>query len=276
MGAIYRSAAGRDAVVRWCNDQLDRWPLPHTRRELSVRDAPTHVVTAGNGDRTVVFVPGTNFAAATCLPIATALSAHSRVVIADLPGQPGLSSGERRPADGRLEWYGGWLSELVERTAKGPATVMGHSLGAAIALCCRSHRVERQVLVSPGGLTRLRITPAVAWASACWLLRRSRAASARLLRVMHGPGREPRPALVDWMALLAEHVRPSLDPGVVPAPPDAVPRTVVVGEHDVFLPRRVLAPAAREILGVEPETVPSAGHLVVDEFPERLAAIAVG
>ncbi len=273
---IYRSTAGRDAIVRWCTDQLDAWPVAHERRVVAVRRASTHVITAGEGEPTVVFVPGTNFSAATCLPLATALAGRSRLVVADLPGQPGLSSAERVHARGRLAWYGQWLAEVVDHTANAPVVLMGHSLGAAIALSSDVPLVRRQVLVSPGGLTRLRITPAVLVRSMAWVLRRSSAASARLLAVMHGPGHGPRPELVDWMTLIARHVRSSADPGGAAVPHGEVERSVVVGQHDVFLPADALAPTVRQTLGVTLGVIASAGHLVIDEYPDEIADLVIG
>ncbi len=51
---IYRSARGRDAIARWCHDQLDTRPTPLQRRVVTAHGASTHVVTAGAGDPTVV------------------------------------------------------------------------------------------------------------------------------------------------------------------------------------------------------------------------------
>ncbi|MFI9297082.1 alpha/beta fold hydrolase [Streptomyces gardneri] len=123
--------------------------------------ADTHTVVAGSGGPTVVVVPGTNFTAAACLPLATALAARYRTVLVDVPGQPGLSSGERGLAEGRLDWYGAWLSDVITACASGPVIVLGHSFGAAIALSSASPRIDGQILVSPGGLTGLRLTPGV-------------------------------------------------------------------------------------------------------------------
>lgn len=271
--SIYRTRPGREAIAAWCVDQLDSWPLAHERRVITAHAAQTHVITAGQGEHTVLVVPGTNFGAAAYLPLAAALAPRYRVIVADLPGQPGLSSGERVPAAGRMDWYGRWLTELVEQTVQGPVTVLGHSLGAAIALASDSPLVHRQVLVSPGGLTRLRITPSLLMASVAWISRRRPASSARLLRVMHGPGRAPRPELVEWMTLVARHVRSSADPGGAAIATHDVARTVVVGETDVVLPSRTLAPVVRRTLGVELGVIGSAGHLVVDEYPEKLAEL---
>ncbi|TKG72942.1 alpha/beta fold hydrolase [Prauserella endophytica] len=276
MTSIYRTPAGREAVAAWCHERFDRWAVAHERETTVAHGTPTHVVAAGRGEYTVLLVPGTNFGAAAYLPLATALAAHCRVVVADLPGQPGLSSGERIPRAGRLDWYGRWLTALIEKTARGPVTVLGHSLGAAIALAADSPLVRNQVLVSPGGLTRLRITPAILAASTNWVLRRTPTASARLLRLMHGPAHAPRPELVEWMTLVARHVRSTADPGEAAVAGREVPRAVVVGESDVFLPSRKLAPAVRRTLGVELQVLPSAGHLVVEENPEHLAELVTG
>ncbi|WP_328793050.1 MULTISPECIES: alpha/beta fold hydrolase [unclassified Streptomyces] len=132
MDSIYRSTAGREHIRRWCTDRLDAWPVPHERATMTVNGAQTHLMSAGSGPTTVVFVPGTNFNAAASLPLATALvAADHRLVLPDVPGQPGLSSGERGISGGNLSWYGTWLSEVLDAAAAtGPVVVIGHSFGA--------------------------------------------------------------------------------------------------------------------------------------------------
>ncbi|MFJ3876845.1 alpha/beta fold hydrolase [Streptomyces sp. NPDC090077] len=193
MVSIYRSTLGKGHVRRWCTGRLDAWPVPHERTELTANGARTHVVTAGSGPVTVVFAAGTHFNAATSLPLATALiEAGHRVVLPDVPGQPGLSCGGRGLSGGRLSWYGTWLGEVLDGvTPTGPAVVVGHSFGAAIALSSPSPLIDRLVLVSPGGLGRLRLTPGLLAASAAWLLRPTPARSTRLLRAMLAPNSPP-------------------------------------------------------------------------------------
>ncbi|MFI2212483.1 alpha/beta fold hydrolase [Streptomyces sp. NPDC020141] len=275
MSSIYRSARGRDIITSWCADRLRAWPVPQERITVEAGGSPTHITAAGPEGAPVVFVPGTNFCAAASLPLASALvDAGHRVLLPDVPGQPGLSSGERGPAAGRMSWYGAWLSEVIEQTATGPVTVMGHSFGAAIALSCTSSRIERMILVSPGGITRLSVPPRLLAASAAWFLRPTAASSRRLLRAMHAPGRQPREELVEWMTLVARHSRSSGAPAMAEPSQNTYPRQVVLGTHDVFLPVDRLRRAVRARLGVELDVMAEAGHLLVEEHPQRLAAWA--
>ncbi|MDA3643375.1 alpha/beta hydrolase [Saccharopolyspora indica] len=271
MTRIYRGEQGRKAIQRWCADQLDAWPVPHQRQLISVTGASTHLVTAGTGAQTAVFVPGTNFCAAACLPLATALAERCRVVVVDLPGQPGLSDGRRIPAPQRHSWYGRWLAEVIDQVSESPVVLVGHSLGAAIALATASPLVSRQVLLSPGGLVRARITPGILAASSTWLLRRRPADSARLLATMLAPGDLPRPELVEWMTLIARHARSSLDPAPALVADRAVDRIVAVGDHDRYFPSRPLAAATRRTLGLPLSVLPSAGHLITEGQPGQLA-----
>ncbi|MFG2426644.1 alpha/beta fold hydrolase [Streptomyces sp. NPDC048590] len=277
MDSIYRSVPGEELIRRWCLEQLAAWPVPHERRTVTANGARTHVVLAGSGATTVVFVPGTNFNAAASLPLATALvAADYKVVLVDVPGQPGLSSGERDLSGGRLSWYGAWLSEVIETLSTESVAVMGHSFGAAIAMSSDSPLINRLVLVSPGGLTRLRLTPAVLAASAAWFLRPAPSHSARLLRAMLAPGHPPRDELVDWMTLVARHSRSSGAPGAATLSARSIPRLVVTGERDVFLPSRRLGQAVRRTLGTGLGVISEAGHLVVEECPEHVAGLLDG
>nr|WP_238355120.1 alpha/beta hydrolase [Kribbella sandramycini] len=223
-----------------------------------------------------MFIPGTNFNAAVSAPIAVALrQAGCQVVIPDVPGQPGLSSDVRVAGARRAAWYGAWLDELVEQVYDDrPVTVVGHSLGAAIALSASSPRISRRVLVSPGGLIRLSLTPAVLLHSTAWFLRPTPARSARLLTTMLAPGHQPPEQLADWMTLVARHTRTSGDPGRLHTTHSTPATTIAVsGSHDVFLPPERLRPAVRDRLHLDLRLVDDAGHLVVHENPAAIAAL---
>lgn len=273
MASIYRTPAGRASIRQWCEEQLNGWPMRHNRQVIRAQGEDTHVVTVGAGPVTVVFVAGDRFSAAAYLPLLTALAQRYRVVGADIPGQPGLSSGEAGAAGGRLTWYGSWLGEVVEETTTGPVVVFGHSFGGAVALTADHSRIRGKIAVAPGGLCRLRITPRVLLAFLNWLARPRTASSLHLLRILSAPGRAPRADLVEWMTLVARYARPVSSDDLVPPIARTMPVVIASGEQDVFLPPDRLRSGARERIHVDVDFISAAGHLVTDEHPDQLVAL---
>jgi pimeloyl-ACP methyl ester carboxylesterase len=269
---LYRKPEGEQAIRSWSTARLDAWTVPHERRIVSSALGQTSLVTAGDGPATVLYLPGTNFNAASSLPLAGALAARLRVVVADLPGQPGLSAGRRPPG---LRAYGAWIDEIVAGLDVRRVLLAGHSLGAAAALTADPAGVHGLLLLDPAGLIRLRVGLGTLGATLPWLMRPTPARSARLLALMHARGRAPSPEHVEWMTLVARHVRTSLAPP--PLPPEVLdrwrdtPRAVLCGDQDCFLPVPRLADAVRRKLGVDLDVVAEAGHLTPEDQPERVA-----
>ncbi|MFD5203836.1 alpha/beta fold hydrolase [Streptomyces sp. NPDC058375] len=175
----------------------------------------------------------------------------------------------------RTAWYGQWLSEALERVVPGPAVVVGHSLGKAVALACGSPRIVGRVLFSSAGLTRLRVPVPLLAATVPWLLRPTVARSTVLVRRMAAPGHGRVPGhLGEWMELVGRCCRTSLAPPPLPSGllelHRSVPTLAVSGSFDPFLPPRVLGPAARRRLGAEFRVIEGAGHLLLDESPEMV------
>ena len=162
---------------------------------------------------------------------------------------------------------------MIEKVPVDSVVVMGHSFGAAIALSSASPQIKQLVLVSPGGLTRLRLTPGLLAAWVAWSVRPAPTHSARLLRAMLAPGGQPREQLVEWMTLVAQHSRSSGAPNAADLPAQAVPRLILTGARDVFLPPRKLGPAVRRKLGTDLGVIAGAGHLVIEERPKYLASL---
>jgi pimeloyl-ACP methyl ester carboxylesterase len=247
--------------------------VPHATHEIDTSCGRTHVVSAGTGDVVCIFLPGTNFNAATSTVGLSSLAARCRLYAADLPGQPGLSSPARPERE--LPGYATWLAELVtwvrRRHERGPLVLAGHSRGAAVALSAEPASVDGLVLLAPAGLAAVRPSVEMLRATAPWFVRRDHDGARRLLQYMHGPTHEPADDLVEWMTLVARACRTTGAPG--PLPVDTLVRwkgrdvRVAVGEHDVFFPPRRLGEPCRSVLGRDLQVVPGAGHLLVDEEP---------
>lgn len=264
MPTVYKSPRGERAVRRWCAETLARayFPLTHTTVDTSV--GRVELTSAGTGPPRVVLVPGTGFNAAVALPWLKALSAHWATTVVDLPGQPGLSD-PRRPRRDRLAWYGRVLDEILAAVDADGVVLVGNSLGAAVVLAADSPRIAARALVSPAGFIRLGVDPALALASAVWLVRPTAEHARRMLRLFVAPGEEPPETEVEWMALMATACRTTLAPPPLPvallARRAELPCVVGVGEHDRFLPPRRLAPAVRRTMGLDLRVFPGVGHL---------------
>ncbi|MGY1770752.1 alpha/beta fold hydrolase [Blastococcus sp. SYSU D00813] len=284
MGSVYRSAAGRDILRAWCAARLQAAAPPHERVEIPTAAGATSVLVTGSGPQTFVYLPGTHFNAATSLEVVAALARRGRVVLPDLPGQPGLSTGER-PGPDRMAAYGRWAGEVLAwaraQPSPGRLVLVGHSLGAAVALAAPPEGVDRLVLLDPAGIVPARVSPAVLGVTLHWLTRPSPRTARALAARMSGPGHDPRPETVEWLALVGRHVRAAGAPGPLPhAVTDAwreVPQRIAVGAHDCFFAPRRLAAALRGRPGGDPLVVlPGLGHLTTEEDPEGVAALVAG
>jgi pimeloyl-ACP methyl ester carboxylesterase len=277
MEGIYRTARGEREIRSWCAARLASWDRPHRTTTIETELGATHVVTAGVGPP-LILIPGTNFAAATWLELIDRLASQRLVHAIDLPGQPGLSDPARRKHV--TDDYGRWLVTVAGALDAPQPTVVGHSLGALVAMLALAAGAEadRLVLLDPAGLRRLSVTPGVLAATIPWLRRSDRRSAAGLLRMMMAPGREPERDLVEWMALVGEHVRssfapPSLDVGAL-SRLRGLPIDVRSGEHDVFLPPAKLRRAVERRLAVDSfAVVGAAGHLLPHEQPTAIVEL---
>ena len=267
---------------RWCRDRLQAWPVAHRTTVVPTVLGETHLTSLGTGADVCVYLPGTNFNAATSTALLEALAARCRVVCADLPGQPGLSTATRPREDPR--GHGRWLRQVLDEARGDPVgrvVLVGHSRGAAVALATDPSTVDALVLLSPAGLAGPRLAPGTLALSLAWLLRPTDRRSARLVDLMAGPASSTDLSrLVEWMTLAARSTRTSGAPG--PLPQDVLARwrghdvRVLAGEHDVFFPPDRLVDPALRLLGVRLEVVREAGHLLPDQRPEAVVAAATG
>lgn len=273
---LYKSKADREVVARWCRSRLDAWEVPHRRETVDVGDARVHLTHVGVGPARVLFVPGTNFNAASSLTIAESFARRWGVILVDLPGQPGLSSGER-PRAAHREWYGRKLTAVLEAIDAGPVVALGHSLGGSVLLSCDSDRITGRVLLAPAGVVPLHVDLRMMVPSLWWLLAPTLERTEAMLEGFTAPGTSPPEAIAHWLHLVAAHCRSTLAPP--PLPEEVLlrhrgsPLIVATGAHDRFLPRARLGPAVRDKLGVDLYVIDDAGHLAAEEQPAAVTTL---
>lgn len=273
--SCYRSPSGHDTIAEWARTRLVTWDVPHTTERVDTGAGATHLVRCGTETRTLLVLPGTNMSSAVLLDLLEQLIPQWSVVAADLPGQPGLSDPEA-PA-GSLAGLGRWADEVVAALAP-PVTVLGHSLGAAIALSMGpTATIAGLTLVNPAGLVGARPTPRLLAVTVPWLKRSTTTRAARLVRYMSAPGSELDPAMVEWMRLVGLHCRSTGAPGPISdegiATWQTTPCRIVAGRYDRFFPQRRLQARCQDF-GLPLVPRPDAGHLLPTEQPHALAALA--
>jgi len=277
---IYRSAAGAREIRAWCERRIAGWPALTPLPELATALGPTRAFRAQGGAATPVLVlSGTNFNSATSVDTAKVIARDRPVTLVDLPGQPGLSVGVR-PRSDRASAYGAWFDEVLPLLTSQPVTLLTHSLGSAVALAAKpSPLVHAVVMVGPAGLTAAAKTSELMRATLPWMIGPRDDKSTRLLNFMSGPsyavtGTHP---FAPWMTLVGRHCRTSLAPGPLPLeclrPWENTPVVVATGSDDAFYsPARLHGPS-RRFLDADVVVMEGAGHLAMNEQPERVAEL---
>lgn len=239
---------------------------------------------AGAG-QPVILVHGLGGAACNWLEIAPVLARHRRVLCPDLPGHGGSA-----PLPGAsLESVARCLARLAEAEGMLPASVVGHSLGAVVALWLALVRPEavRGVVLAGAATIGMRTRLARALIRTVSLLRPARAVSplrglvARVPWLRYpvlgwGASDPPAMAAAAVHAFLAPH-RLHTDTGSAarallqgPAPDLArirSPALVLWGARDRVIPLDSAVEYARR-LGAPLRVVADCGHLLIGERPD--------
>lgn len=250
MSAIFRSPEGEQDVLARYRQMLDDWPGPVEQVTVPTRHGDTFVLTEGRADRpALVLLHGSAANSASWIGDMPLWSGAFRVHAVDLIGEPGLSA-PSRPALG-TDAYAEWLDDVLAGLGLTSAAFVGLSLGGWMALdyaIRRPDKVEKLVLISPGGIGRNRNV--LLWALPLLLLGRwGRGMMLRRIggKVMTDPAFVSGP-LGRLSQSIFRHFNPRTAPLPVPGEDElrALPMPVmaILGGKDVFID----APLARAVL----------------------------
>jgi len=141
-------------------DMLERWPVPHDEQIVETRYGDAFVVSFGDtAAPPLVLLHGAASNSAMWSGDAAAYAAEFRVHAVDLPGDAGRSTPSRPPYGGPT--YVEWLGDVFDALRIERARVVGLSLGGWIAMrfaAAQASRVDRLVVISPGGIVPVRKT----------------------------------------------------------------------------------------------------------------------
>lgn len=262
------------AVYEWTTRQeLRQAGLERTEFELA---GGRLVVWQGGEGPDLVLLHGAGDQAGAWSKVVPGLIDDYRLLAVDLPGH-----GESDPATGPLAFstLADGVGEFLDRRDAGPVTLVGHSMGAWLAMLYAHRHPERvaRVVAVNGGPTR-------GEPSGVNLLPADREEARRTMAALRDPSspaipdfvlddmvrRNPAGPLGRLMQDLDDMARHLLDGQLGEF---AVPVDLVWGESDRHLPVDYARRLAGELDRVRLTTIPRCGHLPANECPERFTEI---
>ncbi len=157
MGEVFRTAKGKDKIMKLYEEGLKMWPEPNRQIMIPTSYGETFVMASGReGAEAVLLFHGSSTNSAIWMYDAQVLGEKYKVYAVDIIGEPGKSA-ESRPAL-ECENYSGWIIEVMDGLGLNKAAVVGNSLGGWLSLCIATsfpQRVEQLVLLAPAGFAPL-------------------------------------------------------------------------------------------------------------------------
>lgn len=223
---------------------------------------------------TLVFIHGSGDSAQVWEPLIAALPDEYTYLALDLPGHGALL--DQPPADASVAGYASFVSQELQRRGIVAPTILGHSLGGAVALRLAldaPQQVARLVLIGTGA--RLRVSPVG--------LERARKAGptgdAELTRLSFSDAHAAD-------ALAYQQARRPTTPGMLyrdliacdafdimaEVGSISAPSLVVVGAEDRMTPEKYSRFLADKLPHAKLVVVPEAGHYVQIEQPDQVAS----
>jgi len=219
----------------------------------------------------IVFIHGAGGSTLTWLLQKTYFEKTNRVVLVDLPGHG--KSGE--DSSDRAESYAAAVKTALEERATGPAYIVGHSMGGAVALhLAISHPGLFKGLILMATGSRLKVYPAVLEGILADKEKTARmiidtafspSISARLKEKVFADymRNDARTIFNDFTACDRFDVTDSL--GTI-----SVPTLVICGTDDRFTPPKYSRYLAENIPGAAFELIGDTGHMVMIEKPAEV------
>jgi pimeloyl-ACP methyl ester carboxylesterase len=204
-------------------------------------------------------------------------SRHYRVYAIDLLGEPGKSAPVR--PDWNSPAYAEWLSDILDALDIEKAILIGLSQGGWTALkfaTSRPERVDKLVLLTPGGITPDRISFALRAITLSLLGRWGRE---RITRMVFAP--LPIPAEVnEAITTIMTHFKSRL--GVLPIFSDeelrrlTMPTLLLMGQEDALRDAEKIAERMRKLVPqLTAMIIPQAGHVLYNTTSHIVPVLAV-
>ena len=277
-GSVFKSQAGKDAILVVYDTLLEQWPLPLEKITLETRHGRAFVLASGDKSLPpLILLHGSSSNSAMWIGDIAEYAKDHRVYAVDLPGEPG-KSGEIRP-DVTTTAYADWMKDVLDGLQIKKASFVGISLGGWLSLKFATlypDKIEKLALLCPAGVGPQR-------ASILFTLFPLKLlgewGEIKAIKKVMGV-RDLAEETVAYSRLIAKHFSPFM--GTLPLFRDEElrrihgPLLLIAGEKDVLLDSKktvervkALLPQAQIVL------LPGAGHGLIDQR-ERVIAFLRG
>lgn len=278
--ARFKNAEAAESYIAAYDATLALWPIPHEEMDVQTRFGLTHINALGAHEAPpLILIHGAQTSSTVWYSNVESLSRHFRVYAPDVIDQSGKSVPTRKLLN--RQDCADWLSDVLDALKLEQAAFVGHSHGGWQALnlaILAPHRVSNLVLLSPAGLTRLRLEiflnllPTFIIPTKHMFYRGFQWSTVRRLDVRRS---DP---VIDQIRAGGIAFKPQeLSFGVVTIFEDEelrrinTPTLLLVGDHEkIFKPQQMLERARSLIPNLEADTIPNAAHLLLVDQPEAV------
>lgn len=150
----FKSEAGRAAILNAYNAILAKWPVLYEEIWINTSYGQSYIIHCGDRNLPpLILLHGTSSNSAIWIGDAVEYSKHFSVYAIDIPGEPGKSEEKQYPW--KINIYGRWLHEVIEKLHLTRVSLLGISLGGWLALGFAVNypqKAEKIVLLSPSGI----------------------------------------------------------------------------------------------------------------------------
>ncbi len=152
--SLYKSEAGKAAILNQYNQLLAKFTVPYEEFVLNTGYGATHVLASGDPSLPpLILLHGSGSNATMWIKDIAKYSKHYSVFAVDIPGDPGKS--EEKQYSLKSTAYSEWMDDVLRALQLEKATFIGISLGAWMAVnyaVKHPGKVEKIVLISLRGL----------------------------------------------------------------------------------------------------------------------------
>jgi len=263
---IFKSTAGKAAILSYYDSVLDRWPIPYESLYVATSLGETHIIACGEkGHPALVLLHGSSANATMWVGDVSEYCQSFRVYALDIPGEPGKSA-EARP-DLNSDAYARWMGEVFDRLEIDKASLVGISLGGWLAIhfpSAHPQRVEKLVVLCPAGVGPQKmgflflavvLSPFGNWGRE------------QMLRRVYS-GQQIHPEAVKYSLLIADQFRPRMQP--IPIFSDealkrlTMPVLLIAGKKDALLFSEKMVGRMKDLLPrLSAHLLPDQGHVLI-------------